>query len=79
MDPAEALQAFVSQRAKLIEEIETSRVEVEAWLARYGTDSGVSLSDLALLAGIIELRRDVLVKLAKLDDEFLQNIRGFAS
>jgi hypothetical protein len=78
MGPIESLRAVIAKRAKLVGELDASRVEIDEWLAAHCIDEGVTLKELAFLAGIVELRRAHLVNLAALDEEFLQNIRTFA-
>jgi hypothetical protein len=78
MEQLQGLRTFIANRARLIDKLDESRDETDAWLAALSTEQGINLHDLATLAGIIEMRRDCLNDLVKLDDEFLQNIRAYA-
>ena len=79
MEPAEALRAFIEKRTYLIADLDAGAGEIDAWLEKNGTDGEVRLAQIAELAGIVELRRDALRRLADLDDDFLKNIARFVT
>ena len=79
MEPAEALRAFIEKRTYLIADLDAGAGEIDAWLEKNGTDGEARLAQIAELAGIVELRRDALRRLADLDDDFLKNIARFVT
>ena len=77
MEPAEALRAFIEKRADLIADLDAGAGEIDAWLEKNGTAGEANLTQIAQLAGIVELRRNALRRLADLDDDFLKNVHRF--
>jgi hypothetical protein len=61
---------FVERRAQINEELDSSRVEVDAWIEMH-RDGVDNIAELATLEGLLAQRRELLERLARLDDSFM--------
>jgi len=64
---------FVERRRNLNEQIETTGLAVDDWIATHEARAP-SLGELAELEGLLSQRRDLLSQLASLDDAFMDHL-----
>ena len=75
MESTDELQAFAGQRQKLLALLAEERGDLDRWLEEHvGPAGNVSMHDLATLAGLVQLRRDTLLELVKLDEDMLERL-----
>ena len=70
---SEAFRAFTQKRQRLLESLDASRSHVDRWIEEF-SDKEVTLTEVALLEGLLSGRRDVLSELAALDDSFIASL-----
>jgi hypothetical protein len=70
---SEAFRAFTQKRQRLLESLDASRSHVDRWIEEF-SDKEVTLTEVALLEGLLSGRRDVLSELAALDDSFITSL-----
>jgi hypothetical protein len=68
-----AFRAFIQKRQRLLESLDASRSHVDRWIEEF-SDKEVTLTEVALLEGLLSGRRDVLSELAALDDSFITSL-----
>ena len=77
MESLDQIKAFARHRERLLERLTEQRKDLDRWLEEHvGDEKDVSTLALATLAGIVQMRRDTLMDLVKLDDELLQRVLG---
>ena len=64
-------RAFIDGRARLNEQLDRLRADVDRWLDSNAGDDP-TMGDIAKLAGLLETRKDLLNELAALDERFLK-------
>jgi hypothetical protein len=64
---------FVERRARLLDRLDTTRVEFDAWIESHKV-LPASVADLAQLEGLLAERRNTLDDLLKLDDSLLDHL-----
>ena len=75
MESAGELEVFARQRERLLERMDKQRVDLDDWLTEHiGPATSLTPRDLANLAALVQLRRDTLMELVKLDDEMLERL-----
>jgi hypothetical protein len=68
-----AFRAFIQKRQRLLDSLDASRSHVDRWIEEF-SDKEVTLTEVALLEGLLSGRRDVLSELAALDDSFITSL-----
>ena len=64
---------FVQRRARLNQQLDEARDRIDQWVGQH--ESGeASPTDLALLEGLLEARRNLLRQLLALDDQFMEHL-----
>jgi len=64
---------FVERRARLLDRLDTTRVQFDAWIDTHKALSA-NVADLAQLEGLLAERRNTLDDLLKLDDSLLDHL-----
>ena len=64
---------FVERRARLLDRLDTTRVQFDAWIDTHKVLSA-NVADLAQLEGLLAERRNTLDDLLKLDDSLLDHL-----
>jgi hypothetical protein len=64
-------QTFIDGRARLNEQLDRLRADVDRWLESNSGDDP-TMGDIAKLAGLLETRKDLLSELAAHDERFLK-------
>ena len=64
---------FVERRARLLDRLDTTRVQFDAWIDKHKTLQA-HVADLAQLEGMLAERRNMLDELLKLDDSLLDHL-----
>jgi hypothetical protein len=64
---------FLERRARILGHLDTTRVQVDAWIDAHLT-APASITELAQLEGLLAERRNLLDELLKLDDSLLDHL-----
>ena len=64
---------FTERRARLMDQLDSSRVQFDAWIEAHKLQPA-SISDLAQFEGLLGERRNLLDELLKLDDSLMDHL-----
>ena len=69
----EEFSRFLQRRARLNEQLDTDRIEIDAWLEAH-MEGDVTVVELGLLEGLLQARSKHLNELAALDESFMDHL-----
>jgi hypothetical protein len=73
LDADPVFSRFLERRERLLNHLDSSRVQFDDWIERHRTLSA-SIADLAHFEGLLAERRNALDELLKLDDSLLDHL-----
>ena len=73
MESDPVFTVFVERRQHLLERLDSTRSEVDAWIEAHKSEEP-SLAELANLEGLLSRRREFLAQIIEIDDNFVDHL-----